>query len=241
MIPNQQALVVDAGNTHIKVAVFQETVLEELHVFNAAQLSDLKQLLLGKNHLPAIVASVRSARETNWLRQLLPGCVLFSWELVKNIVVKYETPETLGMDRLCNASAAYDLFSGNVLSIDMGTCIKYDFTTAEGAYLGGAISPGLAMRFKAMNTLTAKLPLIDDYRPAALIGANTADALRSGVLNGIEQEVKGMIEAYRNKYTSVNVVLTGGDARHFDFGKISGIFADDFLTLKGLYLTLKSL
>ena len=241
MIQEQQAVVVDAGNTHIKVAVFQGAVVEELHSFDATQLSDLKQLLLGKSHLPSIVASVRSERETNWLRQLLPGCVLFSYQLVKNISVAYETPETLGMDRLCNASAAYGLFPGNVLTIDMGTCIKYDFTTAEGAYLGGAISPGLAMRFRAMHTLTAKLPLIDDYRPAALIGANTADALRSGVLNGIEQEVKGMIESYRNTYPDTQVVLTGGDARHFDFGKISGIFADEFLTLKGLHLTLISL
>jgi len=152
----------------------------------------------------------------------------------------YGTPATLGKDRLAAAVGAATLFPGHdVLVIDAGTCIKYDLLEASGAYHGGAISPGLFMRFRAMHNFTARLPLIpaEDYATLAMIpltGNSTEASLRSGALNGALFEVEGAIAEYRNKYPDLTVALTGGDAGFFELHLKSRIFARPNLVLEGL-------
>jgi pantothenate kinase, type III len=125
----------------------------------------------------------------------------------------YETPETLGKDRIAAAVGANELFPDqNVLVIDAGTAITYDFVSAENQYLGGNISPGLQMRFKALNQFTDKLPLVDSSAYFSEIGKNTKEAIRGGVQNGILFEIEKTIELFSGKYEDLQVILTGGDA-----------------------------
>ncbi len=125
----------------------------------------------------------------------------------------YKTPETLGKDRLATAIGANELFPNqNILVIDAGTAITYDFVSAKNQYLGGNISPGLQMRFKALNKFTGKLPLINSSASFSEIGKNTDEAIRGGVQNGILFEIEKTIELFDAKYNDLQVILTGGDS-----------------------------
>ena len=127
-----------------------------------------------------------------------------------------------------------------MLSVDAGTCIKYDFVNAQNQYLGGGISPGIEMRFKSLNQFTDRLPLISYKHFDKLIGDNTEDSILSGVMNGVVQEVKGIIQRYEQQYPDIKVVFTGGYLKFFEKSFSIGtkgktnIFADSFLVLKGL-------
>lgn len=151
----------------------------------------------------------------------------------------YATPLTLGVDRLANAVGAMGMFPGRpVLAIDLGTCITYDLITSDGAYRGGAISPGLVMRSRAMNAHSARLPLVDPPADTALMGSDTATSLASGVHHGIVHEMEGYIGRLAHQYPGIAVVLTGGDGLRFARALKSGIFAHPFLTLEGLHAIL---
>lgn len=238
MNPKKHALVIDAGNTRIKVGVFHHSDLQEVHSFDAQHLSELKTFLQRHDHFPTIIASVKADKDTKWLKQLVPKAVLFRTTMKLPLTIAYETPETLGVDRLCNAIAAYHQAKKACLVIDCGTCIKYDLVTGDGTYQGGAISPGIDLRFRAMHTFTGKLPLIEDQLIPPVLGKNTGDAMRSGVMHGIKHEIMGFIAYYRSLMPELTIFLTGGDARHFEIDVKNGIFADEHLTLKGLQLTL---
>ena len=152
----------------------------------------------------------------------------------------YKTPKTLGTDRLAVAVAAATRFPGkDVLIVDSGTCITFEFVTASGEYLGGNISPGVCMRLKALNHDTGRLPLEDHKGEIPDLGYNTETAIRSGVINGIKYEIEGYIHSLRKKYPSLLVLLTGGTHFNFDIQLKSGIFADKFLVLRGLNYILK--
>jgi len=238
MYPKNRSLVIDAGNTRIKAAVFHNTDLEEVRSFSKDELSALKSFLQQHQHLPAIIASVKADKDTRWLKQLVPKAILFRTTMNIPLEIAYETPETLGVDRLCNAIAAFSKAQSACLVIDIGTCIKYDFTDNDGIYRGGAISPGMHMRFQAMHTFTGKLPLIEDTFVPDVLGKNTYDAMRSGVMHGIRNEIDGFVRHYTTQFPQLSIFLTGGDAQNFDLGHINGIFADENLTLKGLQITL---
>jgi type III pantothenate kinase len=150
--------------------------------------------------------------------------------------MKYSTPATLGIDRLCNIAALNLLKStGNRLCVDIGTCIKFDFLDEHQNYLGGAISPGLRLRFKALNSFTAKLPFLEPTTAIDLIGDSTNSAIQSGVQNGMQAEINGIIDRYQKEYQDLTIFITGGDAHYFDFEQKSNIFADENLTLKGIF------
>jgi type III pantothenate kinase len=151
--------------------------------------------------------------------------------------LNYSTPHTLGPDRLAlvaGAVVAYPL--QYTLVIACGTCITYNLLTANNYFEGGAISPGLAMRYKALNTFTSKLPLLDyPNAPIGLVGNSTEQSIHSGVFNGILAELEGTIESYKLKYPQINVVLTGGDHPYFAHHIKNKIFADEKILFKGLY------
>ena len=127
--------------------------------------------------------------------------------------------------------------NNEALVIDIGTCVKYDFVNKGKIYEGGAISPGIHLRYKSMNQFTSKLPLIEDRLNAPIIGRNTYEALRSGVINGMHREIVGFMDEYLRLFPELTIFLTGGDARYFEFDKKYSIFADENLTLKGLLIT----
>lgn len=147
----------------------------------------------------------------------------------------YKTPETLGKDRIAAAVGANELFPGqNVLIIDAGTAITYDVVSEKNEFLGGNISPGLQMRFKALNQFTGKLPLINYSDEFQLIGRNTEDAIRAGVQNGILYEIERTIETFNRNYENLQIVMTGGDSIFFDKKLNYSIFVHFNLTLIGL-------
>ncbi|MCC7301442.1 MAG: type III pantothenate kinase [Bacteroidia bacterium] len=149
---------------------------------------------------------------------------------------KYRTKFTLGSDRLASAVGAAVLFPHkNVLVVDAGTCIKFNFVNKKGEYLGGSISPGIGMRFKALHNFTERLPLVTTRSQHPLTGSTTGASVRSGVINGAVEEVKGMINAYKVKYPGLVVVLTGGDASCFVKSLKMRIFAVPHLILDGLH------
>jgi type III pantothenate kinase len=226
-------LVIDNGNSASKVGIFDHENLMEKHTMPEAS---LKEFLHGKTFRHVIASSVRTDREEllSWVdadglklrlthRLPLP---------VKNL---YKTPETLGMDRLAAVCGAQQLFEKeNCLVIDAGTCITYDVVDKRGNYHGGAISPGLMMRFQALNTLTARLPLVNPVDQPQLIGNSTDTCIQSGVINGVVAELDGIIHRYEAKFDDLQVVLCGGDAHFFENKLKASIFASPELVLVGL-------
>lgn len=147
---------------------------------------------------------------------------------------RYETPETLGLDRLAAAVGAHEMFpDAHVLVIDAGTAITIDLIM-EGAFIGGSISPGMHLRFESLHRQTKRLPLLKHTADYNYPGRNTHDAVVSGVIQGIVNEIDGTIFSYRKKYSALKVVLTGGDAYIFAEKIKNSIFAEPNLLAKGL-------
>lgn len=151
------------------------------------------------------------------------------------VTIRYATPLTLGSDRLAAIVGATSLHpSSNILVIDIGTCITYDIVTATGEYLGGNISPGPKMRFRALNAFTSALPMVERQGLTPCIGTTTETAIRSGVMNGIRHEMEGYIGEFMSKYHNLLVYLTGGFRIDLHNSEKMRIFADEFLVPRGL-------
>lgn len=226
-------LVVDVGNTRIKAAAFEEDRM--MACFQLSDLNALQNELNSQRFLHVLISSVNQSQTDFDFIQPIGKKIFLTSLLPLPIKNAYATPQTLGVDRLAAACGAFALFPGkNCLVIDAGTCINYEFVDEAGTYLGGAISPGIDMRFKAMHTFTALLPLIQRNDYTGLIGNSTETCMQSGVMNGVLAEVKSTIEHYRKKYPSVMVLICGGDAPFFENRLKPTIFAAPHLVLKGL-------
>lgn len=230
-------LIIDIGNTRIKAALFENAELKHFFVFdstNALIEAGLFESYPVKN---CIVASVVDNVEPfiDQLKEKTPTFV-FTSQMPLPLVNLYQSANTLGSDRLAAAVGGASLFPDkNVVVIDAGTCVKYNFVNSNNEFIGGAISPGLKMRFKALNTFTAKLPLLEvNEKFDTLIGTTTAESILSGVEIGLTAEVEGIIDSYKQLFPDINVVLTGGDANFFEKRLKRRIFTDSFLILKGL-------
>jgi type III pantothenate kinase len=228
----QRIVIVDLGNTSSKVGYFEQGKLVERMVLDWNDLIVSDVLVNGKG----MVTSVISDEQTRLLLQNNPELLLLDGEKKIPVQLNYDTPDTLGKDRICNAVAAWCANKQqNSLVIDIGTCVKYDFVSDEGIYEGGAVSPGIHLRYRSLNDYTAKLPLLDDVSPADLIGKSTKKAIHSGVINGIQAEINQIITLYEQKYPSLTIFVTGGDMNYFDLVSKNNIFANKNLTLEGLY------
>jgi type III pantothenate kinase len=229
-------LVIDIGNTRIKSALF---VGNKLHTFKIVdsfeQLLADTEFINKANH--AIIGSVVEGLDSFYeqLNQKMPT-IIFKSSTKIPVANLYQSAATLGSDRLSTAIASYYLHPNcNVLTIDAGTCIKYNFTNSNNEYLGGAISPGIRMRFKALQHFTSKLPLVEpDWSYYDLIGTNTQSSILSGVLNGSVAVFDGIIEEYKRQYPDILVLLTGGDSEFLAKRLKNSIFAHQNLVLKGL-------
>jgi type III pantothenate kinase len=237
-------LIVDIGNTLIKAAVFNGDKLERSFEFEAEEQFISKNLTSIYNIEYCLISSVKTDTD-RLICYLKKQCIvhLFTAQTPLPIKNSYTTPETLGSDRLAAVAGASALYPyKNVLVIDTGTCIKYNFISDKNEFVGGGISLGLQMRFKALNTFTARLPLLNtDESFLILIGATTNDNILSGVQTGIIAEVDGIIDQYKSLYNNLTVVITGGDFNFFVKRLKNSIFADQFLILKGLNKILDNL
>lgn len=233
------SLIIDAGNTYIKIKCFENDKIVEVAQF-LKEIEAQKFILAQLDEYKidsCIVSDVRNLDEffTNFLKKNI-NTIFFSHKLKLPVKLNYKTPETLGKDRMAAVCGASVLFPDrNILVIDAGTAITYDILTADHQHLGGNISPGLQIRFKALNTFTGNLPLIHINKERQnLFGNTTAEAIRSGVLNGMIYEIDGFISDFKTQYSDLLIVFTGGDCFFFEKLLKNRIFAEPNLTAIGL-------
>jgi type III pantothenate kinase len=235
-------LIIDLGNTNKKLALYDNGRLVKLEVFPELSLPmvmDFADEKPGITHciLSSVISYPSSVR--NFLKKNF-----FFIELdehtslpIRNL---YKTPVTLGKDRLAAAVAGHLRFRGDpVLVINAGSCITYDLVNENGEYLGGSISPGIQMRFRALHTFTGKLPLINGNKRVSLTGTTTRESVLSGVINGSVAEVEGIASQYLQKYNNLHVILSGGDMKYFDTCLKIKTFAVPNIVTEGLYQILE--
>ncbi|MFK7832111.1 MAG: type III pantothenate kinase [Winogradskyella sp.] len=236
-------LIVDVGNTYVKFAVFNGKNLIYKISFELSEFE--KHYNLIQKEFPKLRFAISSSVGKLTKKQIeVIATDLKLLELnsktklpFKNL---YQTPKTLGVDRMALVSASVDQFPNkNVLIIDAGTCITYDFITNSNNYLGGAISPGIRLRYKTLNNLTANLPLLETKQPKTIIGDSTEASIHSGVVFGVITEIDGIINQYRQDYRDLTVILTGGDAKFLSNQLKNSIFANSNFLLEGLNFILE--
>ena len=233
-------LIIDAGNTKFKYYLFEAGILLQHAIFWNEQEEEIIQALKALDYTSCIVSATGDIPKK--ILNVIGNHITLTHELKFPFTIAYETPNTLGSDRIALAAAAQSLYPKNdVLVIDAGTCITYDLIDGEGKYQGGAISPGLTLRLQSLNNYTDKLPLVDlnesfDYK---LIGNSTKTSIQSGCILGAIAEVRNVIEQYSVIYKDLTVILTGGDHEIFALHLKKKIFADAYLQAKGLNFILE--
>jgi type III pantothenate kinase len=215
--------------------VFDGDVLLADRVISTQTVHGLEGLFAEYNLEQAAVCSVRAEEPSiiSDISQRVPTLVV-SHLVHLPFTTRYLTPETLGTDRLAVLAGVATLYPGqDVLVVDAGTCITYDFMDQEAVHHGGGISPGIDMRFKALNHFTGKLPLVSSSA-SPLLGITTEGSIASGVLNGVLSEVEGIVAQYRSDHQRQRTILTGGDAALIAPKLKTQIFAAPNLVLYGL-------
>ncbi len=227
----------DFGNTRRKCAVFKNAGIEKVIVLKDDSNETIKSLINDYKPQRSILSSVIEHNPA--MEELLAAHTRFHKlnHLTKLAFTSpVGKPETIGADRLALAAAAVHFYPRmNNLVIGLGTCITYNFINKFHEFLGGAISPGMEMRLKAMSHFTAKLPLVEADANVPLIGYDTKTNLQTGAVLGMVYEIDGFIEEYASKFSNFNVLLTGGDIVHLGSHLKNKIFADPDLIFKGLY------
>ena len=227
----------DFGNTRLKCAVFADRQFKELLVLENDSVQALEQLISRYHPDRSILSSVIDHNPE--FEKLLAYKTVFhklSHESKFPITTPVGKPSSIGADRLAMVVAAVDLYpKQHNLVVGLGSCITYNFVNKYHQFLGGSISPGMEMRFKSLNSFTAKLPLVEANWNFPLAGYDTKTNILSGVILGMAKEMDGIIDLYRDKYANFNVHLTGGDTGFFGPLLKKEIFADPYLIYKGLY------
>ncbi|MEO7393301.1 MAG: type III pantothenate kinase [Chitinophagaceae bacterium] len=227
----------DFGNTRKKCAVFNQAKIEKVIVLPEDKMEIVQLLLDEYKPVKTILSSVIDHNTA--IEELLSTKTKFH-KLSHLTKVPFTTPvgkpETIGADRLALCAAAVHFYpTKNNLVIGMGSCVTYNFINKYHEFVGGAISPGMEMRLKALNYYTAKLPLIKADSNVPLIGYDTTTNILCGVVLGMAKEIDGFIDEYQQKFGNFNVLLTGGDITFLGSHLKNKIFADPDLIFKGLY------
>ncbi len=212
-------IVVDAGNTRIKYAFFDRDLLLETKYHEENLLEDILKwkakgfsmdvFLSGSGKMPEGVVAL--------LKEQADFCVEASPLMEMPLKIGYDTPGTLGFDRIAACTGALKLFPGcPLLVIDSGTCITFNYVSAEGVFLGGNISPGLEMRFRGLQHFTARLPLVKPEKEYGGMGKTTVEAIRNGVMQGMLFEVESYVRHFLEEKNQGKVVITGGNAHYLE-------------------------
>ena len=223
-------LAIDIGNTKSKYAFFAQNEMVESGIIHG--LAEFGEFLTQRasQYERAIVCSVNHDEDS--IAPLFPvdkPVLYLNHQTPVPMTMAYATPETLGMDRLAAAIGGRALFPERaVMVIDIGTCITYDYVSAEGVFEGGVISPGIELRYKSMHDYTARLPLLESREDEGLVGSSTAASMKSGVINGITGEIEYMVSQFLLKSPDLKIIITGGGAKTFE----SRIKADIFVALE---------
>lgn len=226
-------LIIDIGNTRIKSALFEgeELIWEK----SFQELTEGKAIWEQTAFDACLISSVLWSKEE--LSQALAFPFQFlEWNTPLPIKNGYETPKTLGLDRIAAAVGAWNLAGGTaVLAIDLGSCMTFELVDPKAIYWGGAISPGMRMRAKAMHDFTARLPLVElEGKPDSPIGSSTLEGMKAGIWYGITHEIEGYITQLKQKFPDLQVFICGGDAQSFESLAKDHIFVVPNLVLRGL-------
>jgi type III pantothenate kinase len=206
-------LIVDIGNTSTKLAIYDAGRKKSLVRITDLESVEIEKELAGLKIEKAIISSVRVIPSfvTDLLSANIPLVHLLSSKSRFPFRIEYDTPETLGTDRIAGVAGAFSLFPGqDLLVIDAGTAITYDYLS-DGVYRGGNISPGLNTRFRALNSFTGRLPMVTQAEDFTNPGKNTTDSILAGVITGITYEINEYIRTFEKKSTDYKIILTGGD------------------------------
>jgi type III pantothenate kinase len=233
-------IVIDIGNTSIKIAV-----MDHWNVYKAKR-TDVGSFTADLQRLQEVYPEITEVALCNVGK--------FPKELLQYLKIKFETvfevsqniqlpfnnhyqSLTLGNDRIALVAGALYLSNKTkpILVIDAGTCVTYDFINEDKNYYGGAISPGLKLRYESLHNFTANLPLLTPERVKEIIGNSTETSIHSGVINGLSLEIKGVIKRYRKSHNDLEVFITGGDSELLVKQLKNRFFATPFLMLHGIY------
>ncbi|MCX6280520.1 MAG: type III pantothenate kinase [Bacteroidetes bacterium] len=235
-------LIIDLGNTNKKLALFSNGRLKKMKLLPVISLQAVKSFVKENPGITHCILSSVIHYPPSIKKFLEKNFMLVEPDKATPLPLQnlYKTPDSLGKDRLAAAVAGHFRFPKDpVLIITAGTCITYDFVNDRGEYLGGGISPGIQMRFLALNTFTGKLPLISGKNRANLTGTTTKESILSGVINGALAEVDGIIARYLHENKMLKVILSGGDLKYFDKRLKIKTFAVPNIVIEGLYLILE--
>ena len=229
-------LCIDIGNSFIKLAIVQEKEILHKDVVKKLYVSQVKEIRK-KYDFQAVIVGASGSLPNSIMRHLNENyhLLILDEDTSLPIEIGYKTPKTLGRDRVAamvGANAIYPTKDNCV--IDIGTCITFDVILKSRLYIGGNISPGVELRLKSMNDYTARLPLVKRGGLGQLLGKSTEEALQNGATIGTLLEIESFIESIRQKYSKINVILTGGDAGFFAKEINSKIFVNPNLVLIGL-------
>lgn len=230
-------LIIDIGNTQVKAAVFESNNILEQDAFDENVFLEKIENILKKHRIERCILSSVKEMNQDYIENLRR--IPFFLELKATTKVPFEnlygTPNTLGLDRIALVAAASSKYPlKNVLVIDAGTCITFDFINKSNQYLGGGISPGIGIRYKSLNHYTSKLPELEKTDDYQLIGKSTSLSIHSGIINGVLNEINGVISQYEGKFHDLTVVLTGGDTNFLSKQLKNSIFANQNFLLYGL-------
>jgi type III pantothenate kinase len=230
-------LIIEQGNTTTKIAVFNHEEILETSVYRSFQLTDLMPFLKKYPVKKGILSTVaiHDDKLITYLKNHITRFICFNEQLRLPVTIQYDTPQTLGKDRIAAIAGAHFLQPGrDVLVIDAGTAITYDILESSGIFIGGNISPGMTTRFRSLNQYTKQLPVVHEREAVPFLGTSTETAILAGVVNGIVYEMDAYITEVRDKYPEVFVFLTGGHSFYFERRLKNSIFAAINLVLIGL-------
>jgi len=231
-------LLIDIGNTQIKLAISNNSVIQRFDVFQRSSHQSISEIIANYPGLTNCIVVRSGSYPEDWeeyLKNHFPSFIELNHTTPIPLQIVYDSKESLGMDRIASAVGANHQFPGkNILVIDAGTAITIDFVSSEEKYLGGNIIPGMSTRFKSLHDYTNSLPLVKPEDEFPLLGHSTETAIRAGVINGIIFELEGYIRILENKYPQLSVLITGGDAEFFAKHLKSDIFVDINLIFAGL-------
>ncbi|MCQ2112600.1 MAG: type III pantothenate kinase [Bacteroidaceae bacterium] len=233
-------LTIDIGNSHTKYAYFENDSMTSNGRVLGHDISSIKAYNEKSVDNCIVCATINLDEETKkQIKGLGKNVIFMDHSTPVPITNRYKSPLTLGMDRLAAAIGAYSKVKNDVIIIDAGTAITYDFVNNAGEYLGGNISPGMNLRFLALHEHTAKLPKVEAEGNHPHLGEDTETAIRCGVIDGMKYEIEGYIREFSLKYPNLSIFLTGGDDLYFEDEIKLRTFADNYLVLEGLNQIIK--
>ena len=234
-------LIIDIGNTAYKVAIYNGNQLiysDRDDTIEIALFAQTVNDIIQKYNVQNCIMSSVKYPYTSFISKLddIPGtAITLDASTPLPIINRYSTPQTLGCDRIAAAVGATVLFPGtSCLIIDAGTAITYDYVKDGTEYLGGNISPGIDMRFMALNQFTSRLPMVSDPKPTETFGLSTTEAISNGVINGVIHEINGYIDDFEKKNVNSRIILTGGGSIYLSKKLKNTIFAEPNLVTIGL-------